>query len=117
MSYDVNGKQLINQPAGSVSGSIADVLVQLGGKTSAASNPAKGQLEAIFNKKVKERTLPNRCQLRVKVVAKSADSSIVMAKCFPVDPMGSRLTFGVRGDASQVVLDTFFDELTHHIES
>ena len=108
---------LFNQPAGAVSEAIADMLVQLGGKTSAASNPAKGQLEATFNKKVKERALPNRCQLRVKIAAKSAESCMVMVKVFPVDPMGNKLTFGVRGDASQVVLDTFFDELAHQIKA
>ena len=117
MSYDVKGKQLFNQPAGEVSESVADILVQLGGKTSGGSNPAKGQLQATFNKKIKERALPNRCQLQVKVVAKSADSCMVMVKCFPVDPMGSKLTFGVRGDASQVVLDTFLGELTQQIKS
>jgi hypothetical protein len=34
-----------------------------------------------------------------------------MAKVYPVDPMGAKLTFGVRGNAAQTVMDTFLAEL------
>lgn len=111
MSYDVNTKKSYNSPADTVSQSAAQVLEQLGGKVSEKSNPAKGQLEATFNKKIKDKALPNRCQVRVKVVSQSADSCNVMAKVYPVDPMGNKLTFGVRGDAAQVVSNTFITAL------
>jgi hypothetical protein len=112
MSYDVNFKQSYNHSAETVIESAVKLLDELGGKLSANNNPAKGQLEATFNKKVKDQPLPNRCQLRIKVVSNAADSSNLMAKAFPVDPMGSKLTFGVRGNAAQVVVDTFFQELS-----
>lgn len=111
MSYDVNHKQSFNHPAEMVSQSASQLLETLGGKTSQQSDPAKGLLEANFNKKVKSTMLVNRCQLKVKVVAQSPDSCNVLAKAYPVDPMGNKLAFGVRGNAAQVVIDTFFDEL------
>lgn len=117
MSYEVNAKQSYNRPAGQVSETASDLLVKLGGKPSDNNNPTKGQLEVIFNKKVKDRALPNRCQVRVKVVAGSGDNATLMAKVFPVDPMGNKLTFGVRGDASQVVMDTFLAELDSSLKS
>lgn len=110
MSYDVNAKKSFNHPADRLSATASDVLVKLGGKPSANSSPAKGQIEVTFNKKVKDRALVNRCQVRVKVVPQG-DSANLMAKVYPVDPMGARLTFGVRGDASQIVMDTFLAEL------
>ncbi|HRV92313.1 MAG TPA: hypothetical protein P5526_09135 [Anaerolineae bacterium] len=116
MSYEVNAKQSYNRPAGQVSETASDLLVQLGGKPSDKNNPAKGQLEVIFNKKVKDRALPNRCQVRVKVVG-SGDNTTLMAKVFPVDPMGNKLTFGVRGDATQIVMDTFLAELDSSLKS
>jgi hypothetical protein len=115
MSYDVNARKSYNSPADTVSRNAAQILEQLGGKVSEKSSPAKGQLEATFNKKVKDKSLPNRCQVRVKVVSQSADSCDVMAKVYPVDPMGNKLTFGVRGNAAQVVSDTFLTELEARI--
>lgn len=110
MSYDVNAKKSFNYPADQLSAAASDVLVKLGGKPSAKSNPAKGQIEVTFNKKVKDRALVNRCQVRVKIVPQG-DSTDLMAKVYPVDPMGAKLTFGVRGDAAQTVMDTFLAEL------
>lgn len=109
MSYDVNQKQSFNQPVAQVSRSAATALEGLGGKVS--GNPDKGQFEATFNKKVKSQPLNNRCQLRVKVAPQSDDSCQVLAKAYPVDPMGNKLTFGVQGNAAQVVMDTFLAEL------
>ncbi|RME96807.1 MAG: hypothetical protein D6768_21080 [Chloroflexi bacterium] len=111
MSYDVNTKQEYNAPAPAVSQSASQILESLGGKLSKMNNPAKGQLEATFNKKISGKPLPNRCQVRVKVVPKSAESCAVMTKTFPVDPLGNKLSFGVRGDAAQVVSDTFLEAL------
>ncbi len=110
MSYDVNAKKSFNHPAAQLSSTVSDVLVKLGGKPSAKSNPGKGQIEVTFNKKVKDRALVNRCQVRVKIVPQG-DNADLMAKVFPVDPMGAKLTFGVRGDAAQTVMDTFLAEL------
>jgi hypothetical protein len=111
MSYDVNTKKSFSSSAADVSRQAAQVLERLGGKASDKSNPAKGQLEVTFNKKVGEKPLPNRCQVRVKIAPDTDSSCNLMAKVFPVDPMGNRLTFGVRGDAAQVVSDTFLAEL------
>jgi hypothetical protein len=110
MSYDVNAKKSFDHPAAQVSATASDVLVKLGGKPSSKSSPDKGQIEVTFNKKIKDRALVNRCQVRVKVVPQG-NSANLMAKVYPVDPMGAKLTFGVRGNAAQTVMDTFLAEL------
>lgn len=115
MSYDVNAKQNFNRPATEVSQVALEVLNSLGGKISAKTNPAKGQLESDFNKKISTQPLSNRCQLRIKVKSQASESCQVMVKAYPIDPMGQKLTFGVQGNAAQVVVDTFFQELKNQI--
>ncbi len=111
MSYDINTKQTYNFSADIVGQAAVKAIQALGGELMSGSNPAKGQIEANFNKKVKDRALLNRCQLRIKITPDQADSCTVLTKTYPVDPMGNKLAFGVRGDAAQVVSDTFISEL------
>lgn len=115
MSYDVNHQQSFSSPAAEVANSALEVLTRLGGKLSAKTSPTKGQIEADFNKKINGQMLNNRCQLRIKVTSQSAESCQVMAKAYPIDPMGQKLAFGVQGNAAQIVIDTFFQELTSHV--
>ena len=115
MSYDVNAKQSFDRPAAEVSQIALEVLNKLGGKISEKTNPAKGQLESDFNKKINTQPLNNRCQLRVKVASQAAASCQVMIKAYPINPMGQKLTFGVQGNAAQTVVDTFLQELKNQI--
>jgi hypothetical protein len=93
------------------------VFESLGGTVSKRSNPAKGMFEISFNKKIGNNVLPNRIDLQLKVVPEAADSCNVMAKAYPVDPMGNKLTFGVIGNAAEVVMTTFFAALETKIEA
>lgn len=111
MSFDVNTQKSYNTSAETTSQTAARALETLGGKLTKNSNPAKGQLEADFNKKVKDLPLPNRCQVRVKITPAATGGCTVMTKVYPIDPLGNKLTFGVRGDAAQVVSDTLAAEL------
>jgi hypothetical protein len=111
MSYDVNSQKNYPTSAETASQTASQTLETLGGKLTKNSNPAKGQLEADFNKKVKDQPLPNRCQVRVKIAPAATGGCTVMTKVYPIDPMGNKLTFGVRGDAAQVVSATFAAEL------
>ena len=115
MSYDVNYQQSFKCSADEVTQAASEILNRLGGKVSTKTNLTKGQLEADFNKKIGHRTLNNRCQLRIKVKSQSPTSCQVMAKAYPIDPMGQKLMFGVQGNAAQIVGDAFFQELTSQV--
>ena len=117
MSYDVNQKKSYPSPANIVSQVAGPVCESLGGKVSQRSNPAKGMFEISFNKKIGNNALPNRIDLQIKVVSAADDSCHVMAKAYPVDPMGNKLTFGVIGNAAEVVMTTFFAALDTKIEA
>lgn len=116
MAYEANQTKTYNHSAAGVIQSAAGIIEQLGGKTSKKNDPAKGYLEANFNKKVKGEFINNRCQLEVKVQAQSEEQCAVSAQAYPVDPIGRKLTFGVRGKPAQKVIDAFFAELATQIE-
>ncbi|RME69606.1 MAG: hypothetical protein D6784_18130 [Chloroflexi bacterium] len=116
MAFDVIRKQNYPAPAQMVSQLTGKTLESLGGKLSKRNNPAKGMFEINFNKKIKNQALPNRIDLQIKVVPQESNGCNVMARAFPVDPLGNRLTFGVKGNAAEVVMMTFFDELEKSIK-
>jgi hypothetical protein len=111
MAYDINQAKTYNQPAQELSQTAAAVIAKLGGKADKKSKPEAGQLMATFNKQVKNQMLPNRVQLIVKMEPVSPESSQVSVLAYPVDPVGNKLMFGVRGHATQTVVDHFFGEL------
>jgi hypothetical protein len=112
MSYDVNAKKQVATPSEQTRPQINTVLETLGGSLTERNQPDRGQFEAHFNKKIKGQPLPNRCELRVKVTP-AGSGSVVLVKAYPIDPMGNKLKFGVRGQAAQTVVDTFLAELSH----
>lgn len=116
MSFDVTRKENYSASAQTIRQITSQTLESLGGKLSGRNNPAKGMFEINFNKKIKNNALPNRIDLQIKVVPQAADGCNVMARAFPVDPLGNKLTFGVQGDAAGVVMTTFFDELEKSID-
>jgi hypothetical protein len=111
MAYDINQAKSYNQPIQEMSQVAAAVITRLGGKADKKSNPAAGQLMATFNKQVKNQMLPNRVQIIVKMEPLSPESSQVSVLAYPVDPVGNKLLFGVRGNATRTVVDHFFGEL------
>ncbi len=111
MGYDVNQAQTYNRPAHEMSQLAVAVIAKLGGKTDKKSNSTAGHLEVTFNKQVKNQMLPNRIQLVVKMESVSPESCKVSALAYPVDPLGNKLMFGVRGKAARTVVDCFFGEL------
>lgn len=116
MAYDVNQTKTYNHSAAGVIQSAGSVIEQLGGKASKKNDPAKGYLEANFNKKIGGDFLNNRCQLEVNVKAQSEEQCAVSAEAYPVDPIGRKLTFGVRGKPAQKIVDAFFAALEAQIE-
>ncbi|MCK6629978.1 MAG: hypothetical protein L6R45_32985 [Anaerolineae bacterium] len=111
MAYDVKQVKTYQQPAQAMSQLAAAVVAKLGGKADKKSNPAAGHIEVTFNKQVKNQMLPNRIQLVVKLEAASPESSQLSVLAYPVDPVGNKLMFGVRGNAARTVVDTFLAEL------
>jgi hypothetical protein len=111
MSYVVKETKTYNQAAAEVIKSAETAINQLGGKPSKKNKPAEGRLEANFNKKVGGKPINNRVQLEVKIASQSAEQSSVSIEAYPVDPMGNKLAFGVRGQPGRVVIDAFLSAL------
>ncbi len=111
MAYDAKHRKTYNHSAEFISQSLSEIITNLGGKESQKSNPAKGRLDANFNKKIKNEYINNRIQLQVKIDAQSPEQCMVSAISYPVDPVGQKLAFGVLGEPARVVIDAFFTEL------
>lgn len=116
MPYEFNHTKTYNHPADRTIKSAATIIEALGGKASKKSDPSKGWLEANFNKKVKGDFINNRCQLEVKIEPVSPEQCSVSAQAYPVDPIGRKLMFGVRGKPAQHVVNAFFAELDTQLE-
>lgn len=111
MAYDINQAKTYQQPAQAMSQLAAAVATRLGGKADKKNNPMAGHIQVTFNKQVKNQMLPNRVQLVVKLESVSPESSQLSLSAYPVDPLGNKLMFGVRGNATRTVVDTFWAEL------
>jgi hypothetical protein len=115
MPYEAKETKTYDQPASTVTRSAAEVINQLGGKTSKKNDPADGRLEANFNKKIKGKVFGNRCDLTVQITSQTPEQCIVSVEAYPVDPIGNKLMFGVRGDPARLVVDTFLADLDERI--
>lgn len=111
MAYDVKQSKTYNHPANTLIESAAALIKELGGKETKKSNPAKGKLEANFNKKIGSDVMGNRVQLEIKVDSQSAEQATLSVEAYPVDPVGMKLMFGVRGKPAHRVVETFFEAL------
>ena len=111
MAYEAKRRKTYNHSAEFISHSVSEIIQSLGGKESKKSNPSKGRLDANFNKKIKGEFIGNRVQLQVKIDSQSPEQCRVSALSYPVDPVGQKLAFGVRGEPAKLVLDKFFSEL------
>ncbi len=65
----------------------------------------------ILIKKIDGKPLNNRGQLEVRVTSESPEQGEVSVEAYPVDPMGNKLAFGVRGQPGRDVLDAFLSAL------
>ncbi len=117
MAYEAKQTKTYSYAADEVIRSASMVIANLGGKASKKNDPAKGRLEANFNKKVKGQFMNNRVQLEIKIASQSPEQCTVSALSYPVDPVGQKLLFGVRGKPARRVIDTFFAELDAQFES
>jgi hypothetical protein len=111
MAYDINQVKTYNRPADEMSQLAVALMVKLGGKADKKSNPATGHLEVTFNKQVKNQMLPNRVHLVISLEPVSPEQSQLSVLAYPVDPLGNKLMFGVRGNATRTVVDCFWGEL------
>ncbi len=115
MSYIVKESKSFSRPASDMIASTSQVLGGLGGKLSRKSKPKAGYFDITFNKKIndkgKKRYINNRVQLHVKIEADSAEQSQIAVEAYPVNPIGQKLMFGVRGQPARFVIDTFWAEL------
>ena len=111
MAYEARQRKTYSHSADSISQSISKIVTHLGGKESKKSNPAKGRIDANFNKKIKGQYMNNRIQLQVKVDSQSSEECLVSAMAYPVDPVGQKLAFGVQGEPARFVMDIFFKEM------
>ncbi|HEX9926473.1 MAG TPA: hypothetical protein VGD99_27740, partial [Anaerolineae bacterium] len=84
MGYDVTENKTLDHPATETINLAAEVISRLGGKASKKSNPAKGRLEANFNKSIKGEFMNNRVQLEVSIASRSPEQCTVTAEAYPV---------------------------------
>lgn len=106
MGYEVRESREYPRPVAEVSGAAAEVLRAIEGKLGKASDPARGRVEATFNKSVAGRAFGNRVHVVVEVAARAGGSALTL-EAFPVDPLGKRLLFGVLGAPARLVADAF----------
>lgn len=111
MSYTVTESKTYNQAADAVIKSAAEVISKLGGSQSKKSKPEAGRLEANFNKKIGSHPLNNRIQLEVNVISQAPEQCTLSIVAYPVDPVGQKLLFGVRGQPARAVVDAFLGGL------
>jgi hypothetical protein len=115
MSYVVKETKTYNQAADVVTKAAVEVINQIDGKPTKKNKPENGRLDANFNKKVKGAPLNNRIQLEVSITNQSPEQATVSVEAYPVDPVGNKLTFGVRGNPSRVVVDAFWGDLDKRV--
>ncbi len=115
MSYTVKESKSFAHSASDMIASTSQALNALGGKLSKKSKPKAGYFDITFNKKIndkgKKRYINNRVQLHVKIEADSAEKSLIVVQAYPVNPIGQKLMFGVRGKPARLVIDAFWAEL------
>lgn len=114
MAFEAKATKSLNLSEAAARQAVSAAMEGLGGKTTKKNKPAEGYFESNFNKKIKGEYMNNRVQLEIKVVAQSPEQSAVSALAYPVDPVGQKLMFGVRGKPARLVLDKFFAELEAH---
>jgi hypothetical protein len=110
-SYTVTESKTYSQPAEAIVRSAVEAISKLGGSQSKKSKPDAGRLDANFNKKIGSQPLNNRIQLEVNVTAQSPEQCTVSIVAYPIDPVGQKLMFGVRGQPARAVVDAFLGAL------
>lgn len=110
MPYDVKTSRAFPRPAAEVTAATAEALRAIDGKLGKATDPARGHVEATFNKSVAGKAFLNRVHVVVQVTGEGADCALAL-EAFPVDPLGRKLLFGVLGDPARLVADAFAAQL------
>jgi hypothetical protein len=107
MPYEVKESKAYPRPAAEVASAAADVVKEIEGKLAKGSDPAKGRVEANFNKSVAGKSFGNRVQLVVLVTGAAGNECTLALEAYPVDPLGKKLLFGVLGDPARLVVSAF----------
>lgn len=110
MPYEVKETRAYARAAAEAAGAAAEVLKQIQGKLGKGTDPARGRVEATFNKSVAGKPFGNRVTVVVQVAAEG-DGCALSLEAFPVDPLGKKLLFGVVGEPARLVLDAFTSRL------
>ncbi len=71
----------------------------------------KLQFKTIFGKQVGGEYINDRSQMDVAVIDGSEGGSVVIARAFPINAVGQPLTFGVRSNVAERVVDMFLEGL------
>jgi hypothetical protein len=96
-----------SRPAAEVVAAAAEVMTEIEGKLAKGSDPAKGRVEANFNKSVAGKSFGNRVQLIVQVSGQTGAECALALEAYPVDPLGKKLLFGVMGEPARLVVNAF----------
>ncbi|RME43444.1 MAG: hypothetical protein D6796_13110 [Caldilineae bacterium] len=105
-SYTKKFQKIYDCPAEEMGKKITDTLTRLGGKFTDAHAPSSGVFSANFNKKIGGRPFNNRVTVEIRIKPQDEHRCTVMMRAYPVDPLGNKLAFGVRGQPAKMVIDT-----------
>jgi hypothetical protein len=111
MPFEVKESKVYARPAAEVVAACAEVMKEIEGKMAKTSDPAKGRVEANFNKSVAGKSFGNRVQLVVQVTGQTGTDCALALEAYPVDPLGKKLLFGVMGDPARLVVKAFTERL------
>lgn len=109
MRYEADTEQVVAGAPTDVAARAAAVMAALGAKVrpvASGGDTGTREVGANFNKKVGSRYLQNRVEVLLRLHSVDADPSRtrVLARAWPVDPVGRPLGFGVLGQPAADVL-------------
>lgn len=78
-------------------------------------NPAAGEIQAKFDKKILGKVLGDRTQIDSQIVSQSDGESTLSFEIYPLDPLGRKLMFGARKGVSRTVAAWFIAHLEHRL--
>ncbi len=87
------------------------LIPQLDPKAKVTVADGKLQLKTIFGKQVGGEYVNDRSQMDVAVIDGSEGGCVVISRAFPINAVGQPLTFGVRSNIGERIVDMFLNGL------
>jgi hypothetical protein len=115
MPFEVKESKVYTHPVAEVVAAAGEVMKLLEGKPAKTSDPARGRVEANFNKAVGGKAFGNRVQLIAQVTGQGEAECTLALAAYPVDPLGKKLLFGVLGDPARLVASAFVARLEERL--